>query len=114
MQWQRLLTLGYQCGLVAFLLLVLLSIPLVPYTVCYLSHKPKTILTEKWRLFDDEQVANFYLPALYVESVLSGRPVRAAAYEKRHPEDNRLLIFKPVRSTPPGPNDPSAHFAQSW
>jgi len=104
----------YWCLLYSFVALMVLSIPLTAYTICYLSHKPRAILAEKWRLFDDEQSAKFYLPAFYVESIIAGQSVRAAVYSKRHPEDLSVKIFTPVRSTPPGPKDPSAHYALDW
>jgi hypothetical protein len=96
------------------LTLIVLAIPLTCYTVCYLGHKQKAVLTEKWRLFDNEESANIYRPAFYVESMITGQPVRAAVYQKRHPEDPAMLIFRPIRSTPVGPNDPGAHYTRAW
>ena len=100
--------------LCSILTLLVLAIPLTCYTVCYLGHKPKAVLTEKWRLFDNEESASIYLPAFYVESIITGQPVRPAVYQKRHNEDPALLIFTPIRSTPVGPNDPGALQTLAW
>lgn len=101
--------------LLCFILtLIVLAIPLTCYTICYLGHKPKALLTEKWRLFDSEESADFYLPAFYVETIITGQPVRVAVYSNRHEEDPALMIFTPIRNTPREPNDPGSFATREW